>query len=192
MFASNIDYHVCLIGKSSGSVVWKQPLIIEQNRYASSLLNDWDGSVKIGENFILSPYIAAGVKDERNTFTGVAMGYFSPEATDYDVSKIGLYGFQKGAESYGFKSDGTAFIGTSGKGRIYFDGNEGVIAGPCWWDSGEYDDLFADKINNGDILESSSDIEGGKFDFAKGHLELYGNDNGKRNYLVFRDGKLLI
>ncbi|MDD7754111.1 MAG: hypothetical protein PUJ51_06340 [Clostridiales bacterium] len=29
--------------------------------------------------------------------------------------------------TYAFKDDGTAFIGKSGKGRISFDGNEGII-----------------------------------------------------------------
>ena len=187
---SDTSWKVNLIGcNSSGQVVWKQPLIIGQNTYASSILNNWDGSVKIGDSYILAPLIGAGTKNTYNEFSGVVMGSFGTQ-TDNSLGKIGLYGYKEGAESYGFNVDGTAFIGTSGEGRIYFDGENGVIAGPDWWtQNNTYVDLYK---NNQNILTPNSNIEGGKFDFAKGHLELYGNDNGKRNYLVFRDGKLLI
>jgi hypothetical protein len=46
---------------------------------------------------------------------------------------IGLYGFHQGAQSFGFKIDGTAFLGKAGKGRILFDGNYGFIASANWF-----------------------------------------------------------
>jgi hypothetical protein len=39
----------------------------------------------------------------------------------------GIYGFQKGAASFGFRDDGTAFIGKPGAGRLEFDGNKSTI-----------------------------------------------------------------
>jgi hypothetical protein len=42
-------------------------------------------------------------------------------------AKMGLYGYHNGAQSFGFKTDGTAFIGKSGAGRIEFNGTKSVI-----------------------------------------------------------------
>lgn len=109
-----------------GATVWTQPLIIIQNKYSSALLNDWDGDLTIDEKngTILSAMIGAGTKNSDNTFSGVLMGNIDKA---FENNGIGLYGFDKGEQSYGFKADGTAFIGKSGKGRIIFDGEKGTI-----------------------------------------------------------------
>jgi hypothetical protein len=39
----------------------------------------------------------------------------------------GVYGLHHGEVSYAFMEDGTAFIGKSGDGRIYFDGDSSEI-----------------------------------------------------------------
>jgi hypothetical protein len=39
----------------------------------------------------------------------------------------GIYGFQKGIASFGFRDDGTAFIGPSGGGRLEFNGEKAII-----------------------------------------------------------------
>jgi hypothetical protein len=56
--------------------LWAQPILISQNRYASSVLNHWDGKFKIDEKngTILSTMVGAGYKNEDNTFSGVLMG----------------------------------------------------------------------------------------------------------------------
>ena len=108
---------------------WIQPLIISQNKYASSLLNQWDGSLTINEKdgTILSTMVGAGIKNKDNTFSGVLMGDVEKGSGDDAIKELGLYGYHHGVQSYGFKVDGTAFLGKAGAGRIDFDGNKGII-----------------------------------------------------------------
>jgi len=71
---------------------------------------------------ILSRTVGAGSKDDRNRYRGVIMG----DVAQVDNTPIyGLYGYSEGVQSFGFKIDGTAFIGKSGKGQINFNGNSG-------------------------------------------------------------------
>ena len=65
-----------------------------------------------------------GKKDSANSFSGVALGDLS-KVSDAETTHLetGLLGFHKGVQSYGFRDDGTAFIGKSGAGRIHFDGD---------------------------------------------------------------------
>lgn len=108
---------------------WYQPILIIQNRWPSAMMNAWDGSLTIDEKngTILSTMMGAGKKEEDNTFTGVLMGDIATGA-GYADKQLGVYGFNHGQQSFGFKDDGTAFIGKAGKGRIVFDGNSGTIA----------------------------------------------------------------
>jgi hypothetical protein len=77
---------------------------------------------------ILSSMVGAGYKDEENRFYGVLMGDVGVKANDNSIpNSVGLYGFHEGAQSFGFRSDGTAFIGKNGKGRLLFNGSSGVI-----------------------------------------------------------------
>jgi hypothetical protein len=75
----------------------------------------------------MSPCIGAGSKSKDNQFSGVLMGKIGKNSKDSNPIH-GLYGFSGGAQAFGFKEDGTAFIGKSGTGRIYFDGEKGTIA----------------------------------------------------------------
>ena len=130
---------VCVNAYVNNDMVWTQPLLIIQNRYASAMLNDWDGNLTINEknDTILSAMIGAGVKNDDNTFSGIVMGDMGKVSDNFDPNNktgVGLYGLDHGAQSYGFKIDGTAFIGKSGSGRINFDGNKGTIT------SGNYEE----------------------------------------------------
>jgi hypothetical protein len=71
--------------------------------------------------------IAAGSKDCTNKFTGIMMGDWVNE-TQNTFATPGLYGIAKGTQVFGFKTDGTGFIGPEGKGQIRFDGNSAIIA----------------------------------------------------------------
>lgn len=117
-----------------GSPVWKQDIYIGQNQYGIPALNNWDGSMLIDENnnLILSAMVGAGRKDNSNRFSGVLMGAV-PLDSESKKSIEGLFGFHQGAQSFGFKVDGTAFLGKSGGGRILFDGNYGFIASQNWF-----------------------------------------------------------
>ena len=107
---------------------WYQPILIIQNRWPSAMMNAWDGSLTIDEKngTILSTMVGAGKKEADNTFTGVLMGDIATGA-GYEDKQLGVYGFNHGQQSFGFRDDGTAFIGKAGKGRIEFDGNSGRI-----------------------------------------------------------------
>ena len=103
------------------NVLYQQSILYDQNRFGSALFNEWDGSLIVDEagNKILSALIGAGKKDNNNTFTGVVMGK--------TTTNSGLIGYSKGVQTFGFDTNGTAFIGASGKGRIEFNGTTGTI-----------------------------------------------------------------
>ncbi len=136
MYFSGLSEQVCLqvtVAFNDGNGVayynWYQPILIIQNRWPSAMMNAWDGSLTIDEKngTILSTMVGAGKKEADNSFTGVLMGDIATGA-GYDTKQLGVYGFNHGQQSFGFKDDGTAFIGKAGKGRIVFDGNSGTIA----------------------------------------------------------------
>ena len=128
----------CYSGSAdSKDIYWVQPLVIMQNLYPSPMLNKWDGKevlINNDEGYILSPVIAAGKKENNNSFSGVMIGAWGKKAADNSVQKdaTGVYGFNNGQLTYAFKEDGTAFIGKSNRGRIEFDGNSGVIKSSAW------------------------------------------------------------
>lgn len=113
-------------------VLWTQPILVLQNKWASNVINKWDGkSLVLDEtnSSIIASSIAAGKKNNDNTFSGVMMGDWSGTDSEGSLTKqTGVYGFHHGAMSYAFKEDGTAFLGEDGYGRIEFDGNKGQIA----------------------------------------------------------------
>ena len=119
---------------SKGNIdYWIQPIIMRRNVYSSQMLNSWNGDLTIDENngTILATMLGAGFKDSANRFNGVLMGDVSDQnhrGTAADrYAGTGLFGYHEGAQSFGFKIDGKAFIGKSNKGRIEFDGNSGQI-----------------------------------------------------------------
>ena len=140
---------------NSNNVVWNQPIKFIQNKHFSSIIDNWDGSLQIDEegNYIMASAYVAGGKNEENKFTGLVMGelgtitetkdteatvaegeaeaikpnYKNSHETAPTAKETGLFGYKEGAQSFGFRADGTAFIGPSGGGRINFDGNGGVI-----------------------------------------------------------------
>lgn len=117
---------ICVTGYLNGQAVWIQPIYIYQNKYPSSIVNDWDGELKIDNdnNAILAAKVIAGKKESDNTFTGVLMGDWSDKNNDIES---GLFGFDKGSSTFGFRTDGTAYIGTANSGRLEFDGNKSTL-----------------------------------------------------------------
>ena len=111
------------------SIYVAQSIAFARNYYSSSLVNEWDGASLTWDEengAILSTMIAAGSKDGNNKFTGVMMGEWSSKG-DESLDTPGMYGYHQGEQSFAFKTDGTGFIGKSGKGRIEFDGTEALI-----------------------------------------------------------------
>lgn len=130
LYTKGTEVGVVIIALLGSAVEWIQPLVSYQSTSFSSFINDWDGKLLIDENegTAMAARLGAGVKDENGKFSGVLLGEWQTKVEDGSwTSKTGLYGYDKGEQSYGFREDGTAFMGKSGAGRIEFDGNEGVI-----------------------------------------------------------------
>ena len=87
--------------------------------------------------------LGAGRKTESNTFEGVLMGAVdyglgnNMDLTNTSAEGTGIFGFNDGAQSFAFLSNGTGFIGKSGGGRIMFDGNASAIASANWFKDGK-------------------------------------------------------
>jgi len=76
----------------------------------------------------MSARVVAGSKDDYNRFSGVMMGDWSGKDATTDItSNTGIYGFYQGSASFGFRDNGTAFIGKVGEGRIEFNGTKAQI-----------------------------------------------------------------
>lgn len=122
------DY-MCLSCKIDDNTWIRQAIAFAHNVYASSLINSWDGSLTLdsGNGALLSKMVSAGTKDSDNRFTGVIMGDWQDNA-DSSLDAPGLYGFKKGKQTFGFRSDGTGFIGAAGQGQIKVDGTQAVIS----------------------------------------------------------------
>lgn len=130
-YTEGIGKRIAIIGErrigADRIICWAQPLVMYQDVYSSSLINSWDGSLTVDEEngTIMSSMLGAGYKDAENRFNGVLLGNVSSKADGY--AGTGLFGYNEGYQSFGFRSDGTAFLGKSGRGRIEFDGNQGSI-----------------------------------------------------------------
>ena len=114
-----------------GSIITSYfPLISTINQYSLMYINEWDGNsveIKEDEGYIYAPQIGAGhkeIKDGTNTFTGVIMGEY---VIDHEEQGIGLWGFQDGVSTFGFRDNGSAYIGHPTGARLEFDGNNGFI-----------------------------------------------------------------
>lgn len=172
-------------GRIGEIVVWDQPLIIMQDKHFSKIINAWDGSFQINKegNYVMASSYVAGGKDDENIFTGVIIGElgtinppeaapvaegeeppafsYIPRNTSPAPSETGIFGYQKGTQSFGFRSDGTVFIGPSGSGRINFDGNGGVIY------SSNFDGF---KIDNEGQISIDTGTQGTFLNLADGQL----------------------
>lgn len=172
-------YPVVFAQDEEKNIKWAQPLLISQNTYSSAVLNKWNGELSMDEKSgtILSTMVGAGRKNEQNQFEGILMGDVGTASGDDAIATTGLYGFHNGAQSFGFKIDGTAFLGKSSSGRIEFNGDTGVIQ------SANFDGVY-DQNGNLTTLPTAGmriDLDDGKIDaynFAlranstKGYLEL--------------------
>lgn len=103
-------------------VYW--PVIYYLNVYGNNTINNWNGEeLKLNEgeaSIIASQIIASKKSSDTNTFTGVAIG-------EVEGSGNGMYGYDNGINTFGLRSDGTAYFG-KGDG-IQIKGNEAKIYG---------------------------------------------------------------
>lgn len=198
MYVSGHAIYPILKYEYNENILYKQPLLIIQNRYPSAMLNNWDGSLEIDEenSTILSNLIGAGKKNDDNSFSGVLMGEVESKGgiqiyeentllkrtLAHNHTGMGIYGFHEGAQSFGFNINGTAFLGKSGGGRISFDGTHGFIYSQTWLDSfkqydennqwtGRYNNPFSVDANGKITLNKGSN--GMAIDLQSGHIDAY-------------------
>ena len=118
------------------TTLWVQPILVSQDNYPSSTLNEWNGKdiiIDKDKGIIQANGFSAGKKEDDNSFTGVVLGDWSRTDTNVNLTKqTGIFGLNHGAISYALKDDGTAFFGKDGQGRIYFDGNSAQIYSANW------------------------------------------------------------
>lgn len=100
---------------SNGTVITTITLLASLNRHAFSMVNGWDGNLKIDDsnNYMLAATVAAGKKNEDNTFTGVMIGTVG-DSTDPKKSKTGFFSFNQGAQTAFIDAEtGSAKFGAS-------------------------------------------------------------------------------
>ena len=168
IYVKDTNEKVCVIAKINGVTVWSQPLLIIQNRYPAKMVNDWNGAQVIDKanNVIMSARMVAGRKESDNTFSGVMMGDWKGQDAETSITEnTGIYGFYHGSASFGFRDDGTAFIGKSGGGRIEFDGEKGIIK------SSDSQGLVID-LDDGKITSEKFDLKVGKFNNENEYIYL--------------------
>lgn len=107
--------------KNHSQFVAQYPIVLYRDSYAFQEINNWNGTSTITDKaYIISPMIAAGKKNSDNQFTGVMLGTHKQLIDSSD--RTGLYGFQNGIATFGFKEDGGCFIGANETtGRIEFN-----------------------------------------------------------------------
>jgi hypothetical protein len=152
------------------------------NRYPNGAVNRWDGEgLELNEKngTIIGTAFAAGHKNPNNTFSGVMLGDWDKGAEgdveDSVGALTGVYGLHEGEVSYAFMEDGTAFIGKSGDGRIYFDGDNSEIYSAGYKnnkpgmmiDLGGNGDPYIHLVNNDAEIKLTAE-EGGSSIYFKG------------------------
>lgn len=105
------------------SLLYVKPIVFRTNTFEFSWLNGWDGNklyLDEDEEYILSPQIGAGAKNDNNQFIGITMGV---KQTKQGLnSDIGLFGFsEKGQSIFLDAKTGKAQFGISGAGQINID-----------------------------------------------------------------------
>lgn len=70
------------------------PINVICNKYGSEEINGWDGKkTKVDDAYIISNKVAAGVKNNDNTFTGVTIGQSFYAENSTKKSEIGIFGY---------------------------------------------------------------------------------------------------
>ena len=108
----------------TGDIIY-WPIIYYLNSYGNNTINNWNGEeIILSEGEILANQIIAGRKDrETNEFTGVAIGEVKQDGTTFS----GIYGYSNGINTFGLRSDGTAYFGKGG--GIQIEGSTAKIYG---------------------------------------------------------------
>lgn len=171
---SYYDPNNLIMGVITSDESYVQPIVGSLNAFSKAILNAWDGSsIEINEEnggYVLASQVGAGIKDTNtNTFTGVLMGQLSNRKDSSDQN-YGLLGFYQGESTFGFLSDGSGYIGASGKGRINFNPKQGSAI-----------------IQSGDFVK---DEAGMQIDLSKGYINAASFSLESSGLTIVSDGSL--
>lgn len=181
--------NVALIELAAAGTTIYYPIVMYMNTFGNEAINNWDGvSVDLGtaaDPHVFAPQIGAGSKDSNtNKFTGVIMGKDTSQE-----DKVGLYGYNKGINTFGLREDGLAYFGSSSNhGRIVIDPDfhdSAVIYGG----KNTLDDGQLKPTANGMFIRLARSDEQSYADLEAISVGK-DPDTGKANFDVTYDGKL--
>lgn len=167
---------VCFSGTQRNERVWVQPLLIQNNQYEYSFLNEWDGSTKIDVNndMILTAMLGVGKKSNENLFSGVVIGGLSAKKENGIPQETqGIYGFNEGIQTFKFLTDGTAQIGTEDSNCVKFH-----------LESSQEEVKKRIIEVNGKINASSGDIGGWMLESSSVKLPTVSGNNEDKDYSI--------
>lgn len=191
--------------RQEGTLVGKisVPIHFLLNKYGLSDINDWDGnSIQVNQEggFILSPQFGAGVKDNRNNFTGVLMGEVIN--TNKSTTDVGLLGYSGGNRTFFLNSqNGSAIFGSANGAQITIDpsATRGLIYSGNFWKPNSYDkqtglpnygfysgeNFYKNYRNDSYIPQGNCNSQGMIIDLTTPQIYF-----GKGNFCVDKNGKL--
>ena len=159
------------------------PIQFYLNRYGMAAMNEWDGQsieIKNNKGYILAPQMAAGKKEDDNSFTGIAIGQ-TFQAVEGD--RTGVFGYAKGEQTIFLDADtGNAHFGKAKDARIIIaTSNYGAApAGSIY--SGDY---YSEYNDDGSPKENSENItkKGMLLDLSTPQIRF-----GSGNFYVTKEG----
>lgn len=113
------DYQVCIVAKDKDNIVhWIQPIHITQSAYDLAIVNDWEGSTKVGDNNIKTSSVAAGHIDNGN-FNGIILGEVEIGNIDNNqAGNVGLYGISNNIVTFSLTDNGQATFQNSSEDAV--------------------------------------------------------------------------
>ena len=166
-----------------------RPIVMLFNTYEMSDVVGQDGSKlyvdkRDPENpqYLYAPKLGAGIKNDKNQFTGMVMGMRNLTKDKVKATQVGLFGYSEGRQSLFLNADdGSAIFGMSGSGQIVIDPktNKGLIY------SSTYQNDFDNTGKPSSYSDSNKSGEGMLIDLTTPEIRF-----GNGNFVVTPEGHL--
>lgn len=134
IYVKDSENLVCVYAyNEENEILWSQPVLIMQSQYDYATLNEWSGSTKIDDNFIMSSMLGVGRKDGDNTFSGIIIGDIEDlenKSADEKRTGFGLYGLTQGAITFSLTDKGIVTFGDTNDpdtGHVILSKTENLI-----------------------------------------------------------------
>lgn len=123
------------------------PINVICNKYGSEEINNWDGKkTKVDDAYVISNKVAAGVKNNNNSFTGITIGQSFYAENNNRKSEIGLFGYghYDGNNSNPNSWARTIFMdANTGKTVLGPSGASQIILNPTPWDGNPNNEVWS-------------------------------------------------